>query len=102
MLAAFSPPVTSRSLVHRLVYPGQRSARKWNSNDATKRPTSIQNASTRNELSFEALGIRSSLATAVRAAFPNVQRPTEMQAEFIPAVLHGKDVLLTDSTGTGK
>ncbi|EIN14121.1 P-loop containing nucleoside triphosphate hydrolase protein [Punctularia strigosozonata HHB-11173 SS5] len=54
------------------------------------------------QLPFEAVGIRPPLAIALHAAFPNVQNPTEMQAAFIPAVLQGKDVLLADSTGTGK
>ena len=38
----------------------------------------------------------------MRRAFPNLARPTEAQATFIPAILNGKDILLRDSTGSGK
>lgn len=51
---------------------------------------------------FEAAGIRPPIASALRAAFPNVYHPTKAQNEFIPAILSGKDVLLKDGTGTGK
>lgn len=51
---------------------------------------------------FESAGIRAPIASALRAAFPNVQHPTQTQGQFIPAVLSGKDVLLKDGTGTGK
>jgi len=52
--------------------------------------------------SFEALGIRTPIAAAVRAAFPNVSVPTETQSKFIPAIMSGSDVLLKDEPGTGK
>ena len=54
------------------------------------------------EPTFESAGIRPSIASALRLAFPNVKYPTKAQNEFIPAILRGKDVLLKDATGTGK
>lgn len=51
---------------------------------------------------FRELGIRDAIAKAINDAFPDVQRPTIAQADFIPAILSGKDVLLHDDTGTGK
>ncbi|KAL5535599.1 hypothetical protein ACEPAF_3693 [Sanghuangporus sanghuang] len=51
---------------------------------------------------FRELGIRDAIAKAISDAFPDVQRPTIAQADFIPAILSGKDVLLHDDTGTGK
>jgi hypothetical protein len=52
--------------------------------------------------SFHALGLKEDVLKALADAFPNVQQPTKTQAEFIPAVLSGKDVLLKDQTGSGK
>lgn len=51
---------------------------------------------------FESIGIRAPIASAMRAAFPDIQYPTKAQNDFIPAVLSGRDVLLKDDTGTGK
>ncbi|KZO96239.1 P-loop containing nucleoside triphosphate hydrolase protein [Calocera viscosa TUFC12733] len=51
---------------------------------------------------FEALGVKPSIAKALREAFPEVVRPTECQAQLIPAVLQKKDVFLSDITGSGK
>jgi hypothetical protein len=51
---------------------------------------------------FESLGLRPNIVTALHAAFPNVKRPTEMQAQLIRTVISGDDVLLKDQTGTGK
>ncbi|KAF5374928.1 hypothetical protein D9758_000387 [Tetrapyrgos nigripes] len=53
-------------------------------------------------VSFTDLGIRRPLVKAILAGFPNVQEPTRIQAELIPAILSGKDVLLQDDTGVGK
>lgn len=55
-----------------------------------------------NEPSFETIGLRPAIVSALLKAFPNVQRPTNAQAEFIPAIMSGSDVLLKDETGTGK
>lgn len=52
--------------------------------------------------SFHQTGLNEAVARAVRKAFPNVQQPTLTQAEFIPTILQGRDVLLHDKTGTGK
>ena len=50
--------------------------------------------------SFEDLGLRSSVLKGVEAAgFTN---PTKIQAEMIPAVIGGRDVLGQSRTGTGK
>lgn len=57
---------------------------------------------TAHTLSFEDIGIRAPIAVALHEAFPNVKYPTKCQAEFIPAVMDRKDVLLKDDTGTGK
>ncbi|KAL1748521.1 P-loop containing nucleoside triphosphate hydrolase protein [Schizophyllum fasciatum] len=51
---------------------------------------------------FDALGLHRPIVDAMRAAFPHVVHPTEMQARLIPAILGGKDVILKDDTGTGK
>ncbi|KAJ3530352.1 hypothetical protein NM688_g7723 [Phlebia brevispora] len=52
--------------------------------------------------SFEQLGLNRAVVMALQEAFPNVKQPTRMQAEFLPLVISGKDVLLKDRTGTGK
>ncbi|EJT97816.1 P-loop containing nucleoside triphosphate hydrolase protein [Dacryopinax primogenitus] len=51
---------------------------------------------------FEALGIKPGIARALRESFSQVVHPTFCQAQLIPAVLEGKDVLLRDITGSGK
>lgn len=52
--------------------------------------------------SFEAAGILPLVATSLRIAFPNVQKPTAMQRKLIRAITKNRDVLLQDDTGTGK
>ena len=54
------------------------------------------------QITFDDLGLYPPIVASLRAAFPNVQYPTEAQSKFIPAVLSGKDVLLRDATGSGK
>jgi ATP-dependent RNA helicase RhlE len=49
---------------------------------------------------FKALGLHSSLVQATRDL--RYDTPTPIQAEAIPAVLAGRDVLATAQTGTGK
>lgn len=51
-------------------------------------------------LSFVALGLSDDLADATRAC--GYDSPTPVQAEAIPAVLAGRDVLATAQTGSGK
>lgn len=53
-------------------------------------------------LSFPALGLDLPFVKALQKAFPNVQQPTDIQAQLIPEILAGKDVLLRDATGSGK
>ncbi|RPD64865.1 P-loop containing nucleoside triphosphate hydrolase protein [Lentinus tigrinus ALCF2SS1-6] len=54
------------------------------------------------EYSFERLRLKPDVLAALRLAFPSIKHPTPIQHRFIDAVLKGKDVLLKDSTGTGK
>lgn len=42
------------------------------------------------------------LIQAIRKIFPHVKNPTQIQAELIPAIHQGSDVLLMDETGSGK
>ncbi|QRV78491.1 DEAD/DEAH box helicase [Ceratobasidium sp. AG-Ba] len=42
------------------------------------------------------------LLRAIRGAFPHVKNPTAIQAELIPAIHRGEDVILMDETGSGK
>src|SRR5207244_5717955 len=49
---------------------------------------------------FKALGLHPSLVQATRDL--RYVQPTPIQAEAIPAVLAGRDVLATAQTGTGK
>lgn len=51
---------------------------------------------------FRELGIHDVVSSSLETAYPDVKRPTLSQADFIPAILQGKDVLLHDATGTGK
>lgn len=51
-------------------------------------------------LSFADLGLRSSILKGVEAA--GFKHPTKIQADLIPVVLAGKDVLGQSRTGTGK
>lgn len=59
-------------------------------------------SSRHNGTSFASLGLRPPVVNALQAAFPNVKEPTNVQAQYIPAVLNGQDLLLKDSTGSGK
>jgi superfamily II DNA/RNA helicase len=61
-----------------------------------------QSAQPRKRATFDDLGLHPPIVASLRAAFPNVQYPTEAQEKFIPAILSGKDVLLKDATGSGK
>lgn len=49
---------------------------------------------------FESLGLSDRVLTAVEAL--GFQKPTQIQAEAIPAILAGKDVIGASQTGTGK
>ncbi|CAD7705291.1 unnamed protein product [Ostreobium quekettii] len=51
-------------------------------------------------VSFEAVGIESAMADAVRVA--GFSRPTAVQAMGMPAICEGKDVVLAAETGSGK
>ncbi|KAF9959496.1 hypothetical protein BGZ72_009548 [Mortierella alpina] len=50
---------------------------------------------------FESLGIYAPLATNLKNAM-TIQEPTLLQRQFIPPILEGKDVLIRDTTGSGK
>lgn len=52
--------------------------------------------------SFRSVGVEPSLVKALRKAFPNVRRPTAVQARLIGEILEGRDILLKDDTGSGK
>jgi hypothetical protein len=52
--------------------------------------------------SWDRAGLRAPLIDALHRAFPNVEGPTKLQRQFIPAVNEGLDVMLKDATGTGK
>ncbi|KAI6047726.1 P-loop containing nucleoside triphosphate hydrolase protein [Pisolithus marmoratus] len=52
--------------------------------------------------SFEAAGVRPTVASSLRVAFPNAERPTSMQKKLIRAMLGKKDIVLQDYTGSGK
>ncbi|KAG1875647.1 P-loop containing nucleoside triphosphate hydrolase protein [Suillus subalutaceus] len=54
------------------------------------------------DVTFESLGVGTPIAAALRAAFPDVQKPTTMQRKMISAVVGRQDILLQDFTGTGK
>ena len=49
---------------------------------------------------FKALGLHSSLVQAVHEM--RYEQPTPIQAQAIPAILAGRDVIATAQTGTGK
>ncbi len=49
---------------------------------------------------FKNLGLHPSLVQAVRDM--RYEQPTPVQAEAIPAVLAGRDLIATAQTGTGK
>ena len=51
---------------------------------------------------FEAAGVRPNVVVSLKAAFPQIQHPTEMQTQLIKATMSGFDILLKDRTGTGK
>lgn len=51
-------------------------------------------------LTFEDLGLRTSVLKGIEAA--GFKHPTKIQADLIPVVLQGKDVLGQSRTGTGK
>jgi len=54
----------------------------------------------RTDTTFEDLGLRDSVCKGARAA--GFENPTDIQAELIPRVVAGKDVLGQARTGTGK
>ena len=54
------------------------------------------------DISWKRLGVPASVAATIRSVFPHIVKPTKTQAQLIPAILSGKDVLLKDHTGTGK
>ncbi|KIJ68564.1 hypothetical protein HYDPIDRAFT_146830 [Hydnomerulius pinastri MD-312] len=51
---------------------------------------------------FETVGVTPDLAASLRAAFPNVEKPTAMQKKVLRGIIGRQDILLQDDTGSGK
>ncbi|MDG2394643.1 MAG: DEAD/DEAH box helicase, partial [Thalassotalea sp.] len=51
-------------------------------------------------MSFDSLGLSAKILSAVKAQ--GYDTPSPIQAQAIPAVLEGKDVMAAAQTGTGK
>jgi superfamily II DNA/RNA helicase len=51
-------------------------------------------------MSFEALGLHTSIVQAVTAA--GYEKPTPVQAQAVPAAIAGRDLLVSSQTGSGK
>ncbi|KAF9523605.1 P-loop containing nucleoside triphosphate hydrolase protein [Crepidotus variabilis] len=65
-------------------------------------PSPIDYSPPSSSASFKSLGIEASIVAALRRAFPNVKRPTEVQDKLIKELIGGRDILLKDDTGSGK
>ncbi|CAO3641544.1 unnamed protein product [Cunninghamella blakesleeana] len=50
---------------------------------------------------FQSLGISENIVNNLKTQF-SINQPTKSQTQFIPHILSGKDMILRDSTGTGK
>lgn len=100
-----------RSLLHAARKPlsARRSCRAVYSTHEAPTPDVTRTASAKfgrvprvKAFGFAELGIVPSLVKTIKTVFPHIDKPTLSQAEFIPAILNNKDVLLQDETGTGK
>lgn len=86
----------TRPLTNRLFSTSAKFCKQHDFNIANSRIPTVK------AFGFRELGIHDVVSRSLEKAYPNIRRPTLAQAEFIPAILGGKDVLLQDATGTGK
>jgi hypothetical protein len=64
--------------------------------------TAEDNGPAFSDQSFRSIGLEPNLVQALQKAFPNIKRPTKVQESLITEILAGRDILLKDSTGSGK
>ena len=53
-------------------------------------------------LPLAGLGLSRAVRVGLRSAFPGVTNATNAQSTFIPAIIHGKDVMIKGHAGSGK
>jgi superfamily II DNA/RNA helicase len=51
---------------------------------------------------FESLGLGAAFIRSMQRAYPNLKFPTDTQAQLITAIMGTQDILLKDTTGSGK
>ena len=88
-------PSTFRVPCRSQVHLWWKALRRKNSTISTVGPELV-------DIYWKRLGVPASVSAALRTVFPHIAKPTKTQAQLIPAILPGKDVLLKDHTGTGK
>jgi|SRR5712672_3212934 len=53
-------------------------------------------------LPLAGLGLSRAVRLGVKSAFPTVIKATDAQTTFVPAIIHGKDVMIKGDAGSGK